>query len=194
MGTQTLLINRVLWGVLVWLVLSLVPIHAQDEILLKDFIITTPEKTKTDQLIANVKFDYQLNDYLREGLLNGVTLKQSINFDLMWENNWLWTSTRPLAKIETELQYHALSQHYQLVRLDTQEHWNFTSLASALDYMGILEDFQLPKLPAKTIGSGASIVMQITLTPKSPPLPLKLRLFFTDDYAIESQGVKWPLP
>ncbi len=193
MSRQPLISKLLLW-LSIWLMLSFTPLLAQDDILLKDFVISAPDKTKPDQLVADISFDYQLNDYLREGLLNGVTLKQTINFDLVWESAWLWTTTRSLTKVETELQYHALSQHYQLVRLDTQEHWNFTSLASALDYMGTLESFKLPKLPAKTLGTKASIVMQISLAPKSPALPLKLRLLFTDDYAIESQGVKWPLP
>lgn len=192
MSTRLLWVGKlVLWALLTVVAINL-SVRAADEILLKEFVITTPEKP--DQLVANVSVDYQLNDYLREGLLNGVTLKQTINFDLVWESAWLWNTTRPLDKVETELQYHALSQHYQLVRLDTQEHWNFTSLASALDYMGSLENYKLPTLPPNTLGSKAAVVMQITLAPKSPALPLKLRLLFTEDYAIESQGVKWPLP
>lgn len=192
MSTRPLLM-QVVWC---WLLLSGLlwggSAKAADEILLKEFVITTPEKPT--QLVANVSFDYQLNSYLREGLLNGVTLKQTISFDLVWESLWLWNTTRPLDKVETELQYHALSKHYQLERLDTQEHWNFTSLASALDYMGSLVNHKLPALPPNTLGTNAAVVIKVTLAPKSPVLPLKLRLLFTDDYAIESQGVKWPLP
>lgn len=192
MNTRSSLYIKLLLWLMLCIVLIITPVKAGDEILLKEFVVTAPEKP--DQLVASVSFDYQLTDYLREGLLNGVTLKQTISFDLVWESVWLWNSTRPLARIETELQYHALSQHYQLVRLDTQEHWNFTSLASALDYMGTLENYKLPKLPLNALGTQAAIVTKVILTPKSPPLPLKLRLLFTDDYAIESQGVKWPLP
>ncbi|WP_020558309.1 DUF4390 domain-containing protein [Thiofilum flexile] len=192
MSTRLLYFGKLFLWLPLWLMILITPAKAEDEILLKDFVITTAGSPR--QLVANVSFDYQLNSYLREGLLNGVTLRQAITFDLMWENNWFWNTTRPLDRVETELQYHALSQHYQLIRLDTQEHWNFTSLASALDYMGTLENYKLPLLPANALGSNASIVMQVTLTPKSPALPLKLRLLFTEDYAIESQGVKWPLP
>ena len=170
------------------------PLQAQDEVLLEDFVLSTPDTKAPDQLVANVRFDYQLNDYLRESLLNGVTLKQTISFDLMWQSDWLWNTTRTLAKIETELQYHALSEHYQLVRLDTQEHWNFPNLASALEFMAVLQGYKLPKLPPKTLGSGASIVLKALLAPNTPQLPLKLRLLFGDDSAIESQGVMWPLP
>jgi len=99
-----------------------------------------------------------------------------------------------LLTLKTELKYHALSQHYQLVRLDTNENWNFPTLTSALDKMGTLTDYPLPPLPANAYKNDASIFVTASLRPESMELPLKVQTLFSDRYALTSEGVAWPIP
>ena len=183
------------WLVMVCLVFALgqLVLSAADEgIDIREFSIY--QDTDAPQLLANVKLDFQLNDYLREGLLNGMSLQSEINFELEWHNSWWWNDNKPLDSVKAELKYHSLSQHYQLVRLDTNEHWNFPTLASALDKMGTLKSYALPTLPKNAYHSDAAIFVTASLKPQSLELPLKVQALFSDRYSLESEGVMWPIP
>lgn len=145
-------------------------------------------------LVNNLKLDYQLTDYLREGLLNGMTLENEIRFTLEWHHTWWWNTQKPLATVRAELKYHPLSKQYQVVRQDTRENWNFPNLPAALEQLGTLADYRLPKLPENAYHNDASIFVTATLSPKSLKLPLKLQELFTDRYSLQSDGVLWPIP
>jgi hypothetical protein len=175
------------------LVFSFTPqVWAGGEISFREFSIHQGDNP--GDLLANVKLDYELTPYLKEGLLNGMTLVSEIDFRLEWHNSWWWNSSKPLGVLKTELKYHSLSEHYQLVRLDTNENWNFPTLASALEKMGTLDDYPLPALPKNAFGADASIFVTAKLEAKSLNLPLHLGSFFSDRYSLESEGVMWPIP
>ncbi len=149
---------------------------------------------KSKQLVTNLKLDYELSDYLREGLLNGLTLKNETLFTLEWHNTWWWNTQKSLATVKTELKYHPLSKQYQVVRLDTKENWSFSTLPAAVEQMGTLTDYRLPALPADAWGDNASIFVEATLTQQSLELPLKLKSLFSERYSLQSDGVLWPIP
>ncbi|QLQ33471.1 MAG: DUF4390 domain-containing protein [Candidatus Thiothrix singaporensis] len=145
-------------------------------------------------LVNNLQLEYQLTDYLREGLVNGMTLENEILFTLEWHHTWWWNSQKHLATVRTELKYHPLSKQYQVVQLDSGETWNFPNLPAALEQLGTLENYRLPNLPANAFHSDASIFVTAKLSPKSLKLPLKLQELFTDRYSLQSDGVLWPIP
>ncbi len=167
-------------------------VAAENGIGFREFSIHQLNRTKT--LVSNVKLDYQLTDYLREGLLNGLTLKNETIFTLEWHNTWWWNTEKPLAKVTTELKYQPLSRQYRVMRLDTKENWSFPNLPAALEQMGTLADYRLPALPKDAWGDNASIFVTATLTQQSLQLPLKLKSLFSDRYTLESDGVLWPIP
>lgn len=146
------------------------------------------------QLTTNLKLDYDLSDYLREGLLNGLTLQNETRFTLEWHNTWWWNTQKPLVVVKTELKYHPLSKQYQVVRQDTKQNWNFPNLPAALERMGTLSDYRLPMLPEDAWGDNAAVFVTATLTQQSLELPLKLKSLFSDRYSLESDGVLWPIP
>lgn len=155
---------------------------------------TSLQETNTPRVFAvNLRFHYQLTEYLREGLLNGLTLQHKVHFELHGHNNWWWNSAKPVTVLESELKYHALSEHYQVVRLDTGENWNFPNLPSALSHLGTLQQYRLPVLPANAFGSHSSLYAYATLQPKAPSLPIKVQGLFGNRHKLTSQSVLWPL-
>lgn len=186
-----LLHNYLFVGLCLLLCIGNVQANSGNKIELRHYSMTSQSPT---QLLLTARFDYKLTNYLRQALLNGVTLRSSIYFNLVWHNEWWWDRTRRLHSIDMELRYHALSRHYQLVNLDTKEHWNFTSLNSALGHMGYYTDYKLPAIPSNATNGNAYIFMQAYMEPKSPNLPLKLRSLFSSEYRITSQGVVWTIP
>jgi hypothetical protein len=189
---QTVFRFQRILAVLLLVFLFTLPVWAGGEISFREFSIQQGDNP--GELLANMKLDYQLTPYLRDGLLNGMTLVSEIDFNLEWHNSWWWNSSKPLDVLKTELKYHSLSEHYQLVRMDTNENWNFPTLASALDKMGTLDDYPLPELPKNAFGADASIFVTAKLEAKSLNLPLQLGNLFSDRYSLESEGVVWPIP
>lgn len=157
-----------------------------------EFSIHTPVKSRA--LVNNLQLDYQMTDYLREGLLNGMTLKNDITFTLEWHNTWWWNSQKPLVTVSSELKYQPLRKQYQVTRLDNRETWSFPNLPAALEQLGTLKDYRLPSLPGDAYNNNASIFVTAKLTPKSLQLPLKLQELFTDRYSLHTDGVLWPIP
>ena len=158
----------------------------------QEFAIHTGDTPQT--LVSDIRLTYQLSDYLREGLLNGMTLENELSFTIEWHNSWWLNSQKRLSSVKSELTYHSLSKQYQVVRQDTNETWNFPTLIAALEQMGKLEDYTLPALPDSAYHSDAAIFATAKLTPKSLYLPLKIQALFSDRYALESEGVMWPIP
>lgn len=182
------------WLLGVWLCLWLGTAVAEvtPGISFRGFAVNEGESPQT--LVTQVQLEYQLSQYLRDGLLNGMTLENAINFGLEWHQTWWWNTRRPLASVKSELKYHPLTKQYQLVRLDTGEDWSFSTLIAALEQMGRLEDYTLPPLPQNAYANDASLAVTVRLSPKTLHLPLKIQALFSDRYALESEGVMWPIP
>ncbi len=137
---------------------------------------------------------FELTDYLQNALLNGVALKARIQFRLGEHRSWWFNKDVPLLTIQYQLKYHALSRHYLLTRVDTHEHWNFTSLAATLRKLSELRRYSLPKIN-EDLDEGDHYIFAIAdLAPSTLRLPLRIQSLFSDEYRLTSEGVLWPLP
>jgi hypothetical protein len=147
------------------------------------------------KVVTSVSFE--LTDHMRDALLKGIALKARIQFRLGEHRNWWFNGDDALKTIHFMLKYHALSQHYLLSRLDTDEHWNFTSLSGALRKLGETRSYKLPKITesAETLKEDNYYIFGIAdIVPESLRLPLKIQSLFSDEYSLTSEGVLWPLP
>lgn len=182
---------RLLGVISLWVVLSTSLLAARDAIVLKEFAVYPSDEPQV--LVANLRFDYELSSYLRESLLNGVTLRNEVRFDLVWYSEWWFDRRERLTSIVTELKYHALSGQYQLIQENSGENWNFSSLSAALDHLGDIGRFQLPPLPNKAYANEAALFTEAILEPESPDSPLNLSYLFSDKHRLVSQGVLWTI-
>lgn len=143
---------------------------------------------------VNAQLRFQLTDYLRKSLREGVPLISEIQLKLVKQRTWWWDKNKNLATITSTLQYHPLSQHYQVIQKDSNDHWNFKSLNAALRKMGALKAYRLPKLPDKTQYGNYSIILYANIRPDTFKFPMKIHALFVNKYKIETSGVQWPLP
>ena len=169
---------------------------AEDEaILVEDFSLYQGEGRQ--QLVADIHFNFQLTDYLRESLLNGISLQSEVRFDISWHSDWWWNEREALDKIVLDLKYNALSRKYQLFDKNSGENWNFSNLAAALEQMGAISKYRLPALPAKAFDGDVSVVVQASIEPRvSKSLGIHSRfssLFDKEKNRLVSQEVMWPL-
>jgi len=163
---------------------------AAGQVAFKDFKVLG--KAPNYQVMTRVEF--QLTNYLKNALLNGVTLKAHIQIRLGQHRSWWFNKDKQLLTATYQLKYHALSRRYLLTRIDTNEHWNFASLPALLRKLGELRKYQLPKLEKVKKGEGYYLLAIADLVPASLRLPLRIQSFFSDEYGITSEGVFWPLP
>ncbi len=160
------------------------------EIDFKDFkLIGQPAKY---QVLTRV--DIKLNDYLYQALFNGVSLKARVQFRLREHNDWWFDKDISLRTITYQLKYHALSRHYLLTRNDTNEHWNFSTLPSALRKLGELRKYDLPAIKTPIKSGQYSLFAIADMIPASLRLPLKIQSLFSSKFKLTSEGVIWPLP
>ena len=186
--------NFLPWLFMLWICSGLTQVMA-DEITVRDFALYEGESKEI--LVADIRFEHRLTDYLRASLLNGITLRSEIRFDLNWHNDWWWNKTEKLDSITADLTYDALSRQYQLVSKNSGKSWNFSNLAAALEHIGIVRKHALPALSDSAFKGDASIYIEARLQPvvaKSLDIPSKLSsLFGGEEHQLVSQGVLWPL-
>ncbi len=163
---------------------------AAGQVEFKDFKVLG--KAPDYQVVTRVEF--QLTNYLKNALLNGVTLKAHIQIRLGQHRSWWFNKDKQLLTATYQLKYHALSRRYLLTRVDTNEHWNFSSLPALLRKLGELRKYKLPRLQDVTKGDDYYLLAIADLVPASLRLPLRIQSFFSDEYGITSEGVFWPLP
>ncbi len=163
---------------------------AAGQIEFKDFKVLG--KAPQYQVVTRVEF--QLTNYLKNALINGVTLKAHIQIRLGQHRSWWFNKDKQLLTATYQLKYHALSRRYLLIHIDTNEHWNFASLPAALRKLGELRKYQLPKLANIKKDEDYYLLAVADLVPASLRLPLRIQSLFSDEYGLTSEGVFWPLP
>ena len=174
---------------LVWLFLLPIQAHAENIDFLDFKLVGTPEKFE-----ITTRVEFVLTDYLRSALQNGVTLNARIQFRLGKHNSWWFNEDTSLLTATYQLKYHALSRHYLLSRSDTNEHWNFSTLPSAIRKLSELRKYTLPDISASLEDGEYYILAAADMIPSSLGLPLRIQSLFSDEYKLTSEGVLWPLP
>jgi hypothetical protein len=144
--------------------------------------------------VIDTQLRFQLSDYLRNSLREGVPIVSEIQINLVKNRLWWWDKNKNLATITSLLKYHPLSQHYQVIQQDSNESWNFKSLNMALSKMGLLRNYVLPQLSDATQGGKYRISLYVSLRPDTFKFPMKVHALFVNKYKIETTGVQWPLP
>ncbi|WP_299871879.1 DUF4390 domain-containing protein [uncultured Cocleimonas sp.] len=159
----------------------------------KDFNLKgTPKKFE-----VSTRIEYKLTDYLRDALKNGVTLNTRVQIRLGEHSSWWFNKDIPILTVNYQLKYHALSRHYVLSKIDTNEHWNFSSLSASLRKLGESRRYELPDITEflKDGDDGEFYIFAIAdMAPATLRLPLRIQSLFNDQYRLTSEGVLWPLP
>ncbi len=147
-----------------------------------------------NRYVIDTQIRFQLSDYLRDSLREGVPIVNEVQINLVKNRLWWWDKNENLAMITSLLKYHPLSQHYQVIQQDSNESWNFKSLNMALRKMGLLRNYVLPQLSDATQGGKYRISLYVSLRPDTFKFPMKVHALFVNKYKIETTGVQWPLP
>lgn len=97
----------------------------------------------------NATIHYPLSPRIIEAIDHGVPITFNQEFQLintfpLIGKYWQWQNTLWSSTIRYQLRYHALSNQYVLIALDTSKQRNFPSLEVTLNALGIVENLNLP--------------------------------------------------
>ena len=163
---------------------------AAAEIDFKDFkLVGQPAQY---QILTRVEF--KLSEYLKQALLNGVSLKVRVQFRLIKYQSWWFDKDVPLLTVSYRLKYQALSRHYLLSEVGSNKYWNFSTLPAAIRKLGELKKYNLPRIKASLNTGRYSLLAIADMAPETMRLPLRIQSLFSDKYKLSSDGIIWPLP
>lgn len=135
--------------------------------------------------------EYRFDDEVITALTHGIPLRIDTHMKIKRERKWLWD---PVVRAETlsfQLQRHALSDHYLLTNLTTDEKEQFQYLDEALRTLGSINSHFL--FDQETVDSEASYsgYLKSELNIEALPPPLRPIAYFSRYWQADSGWYEW---
>jgi hypothetical protein len=126
-------------------------------------------------------------------LESGVPITFQYRIRVLRERDYLWDQEVASLYQRYQLEYHALSERYLLVNLNTGVSQVHRSLDGALASLGRLQDF--PLIDAQLLPPGPRYTgeVQVYLESESLPVPLLVQYYLDASWRLASEPVRWPL-
>ena len=155
----------------------------------KDLAIT--EKEGVYRL--NTHIAYRLTPEVEEALDNGVPLTLKVGFEVgrVWRSFW---EPNPVSDtLRFQIRYHALTELYRVVNMQTGEEQNFVTQDAALYALGEIVDLELVARETLTPGVAYQLRLRADLEIESLPLPLQPLAYLGRGWRLTSGWTQWPL-
>ncbi|WP_440996760.1 DUF4390 domain-containing protein [Arhodomonas sp. SL1] len=141
----------------------------------------------------DARIDYRLSDAAREALENGVALEMRLDIKVV-RPAWIWWETTVAELTQRyRIQYHALSERYVLVWVNSGESRSFRSLSALRQALGRVEG--LPVIDAGLLGAGTryTVAARAGLDTEALPRPLRSMAYLSPQWQLESEWKRWRL-
>ena len=138
------------------------------------------------------QFSIELSSGAEEAVQNAVPLLFELQVQLVETHTWLWDSVIIEFTERRSLQYHALSESYQVKDLSAGTQGNYRRLDDALRAAGKIKNMLLTDQPLDR-GSSYSIRLRGSLDVESLPTPVRLIAYISSDWSMLSKWYKWQL-
>ena len=141
----------------------------------------------------NAKISYQLSTEARDALHSGVPLGIRLDMEIVHPRRWWFDNENSTLRQLYQLEYHALSERYIVLNVNSGDQASFGSLAAALEYLGRVERLPLIDTAVLDDGRGYYVRIRAVLDEEQFPGPLRLLAFWRRDWSIASEWYRWPL-
>lgn len=141
----------------------------------------------------NALISYRLSTEARDALHSGVPLGIRVDVEIFHPRRWWFDNDDAALRQSYQLDYHALSERYIVLNVNSGVQASFGSLTAALDSLGRID--RLPLIDAALIEDGREydVRLRTVLDEEQFPGPLRLLAFWRRDWSIASEWYRWPL-
>ncbi len=142
----------------------------------------------------NASISYRLSSEARSALLSGVPLTIRLDVEVMNSRRFWFDNAVASLRQRYQLEYHALSERYLVVNLNSGDQASFATLFAALASLGRIDELPLIDAALLAPGHDYDLRLRAVLDVEQLPGPLRLLAFWRRDYSIGSDWYRWPLP
>jgi hypothetical protein len=141
----------------------------------------------------NADIGYRLSTEAIDALHSGVPLGIRLDVEIIDPRRWWFDNEGGVLQQEYQVDYHALSERYIVLNVNSREQASFGSLFAALDYLGRVERLPLIDTAVLDDDRGYYVRLRASLDQEEFPGPLRLLAFWRRDWSIASEWYRWPL-
>jgi hypothetical protein len=141
----------------------------------------------------NATIGFRLSTEARDALHSGVPLGIRLDVEIIHPRRWWFDNEDGALRQRFQLEYHALSERYIVLNLNSGDQASFATLPSALAYLGRID--RLPLIDAALLEEGRTydVRLRAMLDEEQFPGPLRLLAFWRRDWSIASEWYRWRL-
>ena len=141
---------------------------------------------------VGAQFEILLSSGAEEAVKNGIPLTFEIQVQVVKKNTWLWDSVEIELVRYKRLQYHALSESYQVKDMSAGSQGNYRRLGDALRAAGNIQSLLLS---GETLDSELNYEIRLrgSLDIESLPTPVRLIAYVSSVWDMTSKWYSWPL-
>jgi hypothetical protein len=141
----------------------------------------------------NAIIGYRLSTEAVDALHSGVPLGIRLDVEIIHPRRWWFDDDSNTLRQSYQIDYHAISERYIVLNINSGEQASFASLLSALEYVGRVERLPLIDSAVLEDDRGYYVRMRASLDQEQFPGPLRLLAFWRRDWSIASEWYRWPL-
>lgn len=143
-----------------------------------------------DFYTLSTKIMYELNEETLKALEHGIGLNISIDIYLFKKNKSWFEAPILKRKLIYLLEYHTLTNQYLLTNFDTGIRKSFSSLESALNQLGTLNNIQLWNQTSLDKSNNYYFSLNSTVEIRSLPAPLRPLMYLSNKWRMRGDEFK----
>ena len=141
----------------------------------------------------NAVIGYRLSTEAIDALHSGVPLGIRLDVEIIDPRRWWFDNDSAALRQSYQLDFHALSERYIVLNLNSGDQASFAALPAALEYIGRVERLPLIDTAVLEDDRGYYVRLRASLDQEQFPGPLRLLAFWRRDWSIASEWYRWPL-
>jgi hypothetical protein len=139
------------------------------------------------------RIDYRLTLEVEEALSNGVPLILRVQLEVGKVRRGFWEANPVSRTLRFQIRYHALTELYRVVDMQTGEEQNFVTQDAALYALGEISELPLVSQASLTPGEAYQLRLRADLEIESLPLPLQPLAYLGHGWRLTTGWTQWPL-
>jgi Domain of unknown function (DUF4390) len=143
--------------------------------------------------LLHARVEYPVGPSMSTALHDGVTLSFDLEVRVERDRRFWFNAGVVDLTLRRELTYHAVSDRFVVRDIRSGDQTSFATLNEALDFLGKVDSWPILVEP-QLDGGNYTISVRAGVRRGHLPASLRVILFWTDDWARESEWYTWSLP